>query len=108
MGLGSTAKKIQKVADIAEDLYKKVNELKTQLEDLRSTVDETNTRVDGMERELAEQRALIEHSPKNGALTRRLSWPRSLLTPTPTLLKRFRSNPMTAVPSRGGTGWFKP
>ncbi|RLM88769.1 DUF5798 family protein [Haloarcula sp. Atlit-7R] len=60
MGLGSTAKKIQKVADIAEDLYKKVNELKTQLEDLRSTVDETNTRVDGMEQELAEQRALIE------------------------------------------------
>jgi septal ring factor EnvC (AmiA/AmiB activator) len=60
MGLGSTAKKIQKVADIAEDLYRKVNELKTQLEDLRSTVDETNTRVDGMEQELAEQRALIE------------------------------------------------
>ncbi|MDT3436495.1 DUF5798 family protein [Haloarcula sp. 1CSR25-25] len=60
MGLGSTAKKIQKVADIAEDLYKKVNELKTQLEDLRSTVDETNARVDGMEQELAEQRALIE------------------------------------------------
>ncbi|WP_336339533.1 DUF5798 family protein [Haloarcula brevis] len=60
MGLGSTAKKIQKVADIAEDLYKKVNELKTQLEDLRSTVDETNTRVDGMETELAEQRAIIE------------------------------------------------
>jgi septal ring factor EnvC (AmiA/AmiB activator) len=60
MGLGSTAKKIQKVADIAEDLYKKVNELKTQLEDLRSTVDETNDRVDGMEQDLAEQRALIE------------------------------------------------
>lgn len=60
MGLGSTAKKIQKVADIAEDLYKKVNELKTQLENLRSTVDETNDRVDGMEQELAEQRALIE------------------------------------------------
>ncbi|GCF14678.1 hypothetical protein Harman_26130 [Haloarcula mannanilytica] len=60
MGLGSTAKKIQKVADIAEDLYKKVNELKTQLENLRSTVDETNDRVDGMEQDLAEQRALIE------------------------------------------------
>ena len=60
MGLGSTAKKIQKVADIAEDLYRKVNELKTQLEDLRSTVDETSARVDGMEQELSEQRALIE------------------------------------------------
>lgn len=60
MGFGSTAKKIQKVADTAEDLYKKVNELKAQLQELRNTVDETNDRVDGMEQELAEQRALIE------------------------------------------------
>ncbi|MFB6223137.1 MAG: DUF5798 family protein [Haloarcula sp.] len=60
MGFGSTAKKLQKVADIADDLYKKVNELKAQLQELRNTVDETNDRVDGMEQELAEQRALIE------------------------------------------------
>lgn len=60
MGLGSTAKKIQKVAEIADELYTKVNELKTQLEALRDTVEETNDRVDGMDRELAEQRALIE------------------------------------------------
>ncbi|WP_423999190.1 DUF5798 family protein [Haloarcula salina] len=60
MGLGSTAKKIQKVAEIADELYTKVNELKAQLEALRDTVEETNDRVDGMDRELAEQRALIE------------------------------------------------
>ncbi len=60
MGLGSTAKKIQKVADVADDLYTKVNELKTQLQELRQTVEETNERVDTVDRELAEQRALIE------------------------------------------------
>lgn len=60
MGLGSTAKKIQKVADVADDLYTKVNELKTQLQDLRQTVEETNERVDSVDRELAEQRVLIE------------------------------------------------
>ncbi|WP_324757339.1 DUF5798 family protein [Haloarcula sp. GH36] len=60
MGLGSTAKKIQKVADIAEDLYAKVTELKTQLQELRGTVEETNDHVDDLDRELAEQRALLE------------------------------------------------
>lgn len=60
MGLGSTAKKLQKVADIADDLYTKVNELKSQLQELRATVDETNERVDAVDRELAEQRALLE------------------------------------------------
>ncbi|MFC6976007.1 DUF5798 family protein [Halomicroarcula sp. GCM10025709] len=60
MGLGSTAKKIQKVADIAEELYSKVNELKSQLQELRGTVEETNDRVDELDRELAEQRALLE------------------------------------------------
>jgi len=60
MGLGSTAKKIQKVAEVADELYTKVNELKAQLEALRDTVEETNDRVDGIDRELAEQRALIE------------------------------------------------
>lgn len=60
MGLGSTAKKIQKVADVADKLYTKVNELKEQLDELRGTVEETNEQVDDLERELAEQRALLE------------------------------------------------
>ncbi|MFC7020587.1 MULTISPECIES: DUF5798 family protein [Haloarcula] len=60
MGLGSTAKKIQKVADVADDVYTKVNELKTQLQDLRQTVEATNDRVDDVDRELAEQRAIVE------------------------------------------------
>ena len=59
MGLGSTAKKLQKVADIADDLYTKVTELKTQLQSLQGTVDETNDGVADIERELIEQRALL-------------------------------------------------
>jgi len=60
MGLGSTAKKIQKVADVADEVYTKVNELKAQLQELRETVEETNDEVDDLERELTEQRALLE------------------------------------------------
>jgi len=60
MGLGSTAKKLQKVADIADELYAKVNEQREQLQELRGTVEETNTRVTEMDRELGQQRALLE------------------------------------------------
>lgn len=60
MGFGSTAKKIQKLADIADELYTKVTELKTQLQSLQSTVERTNERVDDVDRELARQRVLLE------------------------------------------------
>lgn len=60
MGFGSTAKKIQKVADVADKLYTKVNELKMQVQELSETVEDTNDRVDDVERQLAEQRALLE------------------------------------------------
>jgi len=60
MGFGSTAKKLKKVADVADDLYTKVTELKTQLQSLQGTVETTNDRVTDIERELAEQRALLE------------------------------------------------
>ncbi|MBX0294594.1 DUF5798 family protein [Haloarcula nitratireducens] len=60
MGFGSTAKKLQKVADIADDLYTKVNELKAQLQDLRGTVEATNSCVDEIDGRLDEQRALLE------------------------------------------------
>jgi DNA repair ATPase RecN len=60
MGFGSTAKTLQKVVDIADELYTKLSEVKTQLQALRGTVEETNARVDEMDRRLAEQRALVE------------------------------------------------
>jgi len=60
MGLGSTTKKLQKVADMADDLYQRLNEQKEQLQELRDTVEETSDRVEGIDREQTEQRALLE------------------------------------------------
>jgi len=60
MGLGGTAKKLQKVASLAEDSYQKMNELREQLAQLRNEVQSTSEQVDGIERDLAEQRALLE------------------------------------------------
>ncbi len=60
MGLGGTAKKLQKVVDAAEQLYSKMNEIIGELKDLQNEVEATSTQVDRMERELAEQRALVD------------------------------------------------
>lgn len=60
MGLGSTAKKLQTVVDMADKLYTKLSELKTQLQETQDTVEGTNERVDAIDRELAEQRALLD------------------------------------------------
>jgi uncharacterized coiled-coil DUF342 family protein len=60
MGFGSTAKKVQKLADTAEKLYSKLNELREQVEDMREKLDSTSERVETLERENAEQRAILE------------------------------------------------
>jgi len=60
MGFGSTAKKLQQVTDMAEDVYTRLNQLREQVAETRETVDETKVRIDHMENELAEQRALLE------------------------------------------------
>jgi chromosome segregation ATPase len=60
MGLGSTAKKLQKVADLAEDLVGRLNELRERVIRMEETVDETSNEVASLEDELAEQRAILE------------------------------------------------
>jgi len=60
MGLGGTAKKLQKVMDAAEQLYSKMNEVITELKEVQSEVENTSEQVDRIERDLAEQRALLE------------------------------------------------
>ena len=60
MGFGDTAKKLQKVTGMAEDLYKKMNQLREQIQSLRTEVETTSEQVDEIERDLAEQRALLE------------------------------------------------
>ncbi len=68
MGLGSTAKKIQVLAERAEQLYSQVGELRDQIHELRDTVEATGRKVDTIEkrnerqwvilRELAEQQGI--------------------------------------------------
>ncbi|WP_135662097.1 DUF5798 family protein [Halorhabdus rudnickae] len=60
MGFGDTAKKLQKVTSAAEDLYEKMNQLRGQVQSLREEVETTSEQVDEIERDLAEQRALLE------------------------------------------------
>lgn len=60
MGLGSTAKKVQLLAERAEQLYTQVGELREQLVALRSKVDETHETVTGLERRQGEQAAILE------------------------------------------------
>lgn len=68
MGLGSTAKKIQVLAERAEQMYTQVGELRDQIQELRDTVEETGRKVETMEqrnerqwvilRELAEEQGI--------------------------------------------------
>jgi methyl-accepting chemotaxis protein len=68
MGLGSTAKKLQKVADTAEELYRRINDLKEQMRQTQETVNETSARVDDLEREVREQRAILERLAENDGI----------------------------------------
>ena len=60
MGLGGTAKKLQRMIEMAEQTYSRINEVREQLETLRTTVEETGERVESVEAEQREQRALLE------------------------------------------------
>lgn len=60
MGLGGTAKKLQKVTNAAEELYTKMNEVIGQLQELREEVERTSEQVDRIESDVAEQRAVLE------------------------------------------------
>jgi DNA anti-recombination protein RmuC len=65
MGLGGTAKKLQKVMDSAEKLYAKMNEIIGELKALQQEVEDTSQQVDHLERDVAEQRALVEALAEN-------------------------------------------
>ncbi|MEF8979257.1 MAG: DUF5798 family protein [Haloarculaceae archaeon] len=60
MGLGGTAKKLQKVMDAAEQLYSKMNEIIGELKALQGEVEDTSEQVDRIECDLARQHALLE------------------------------------------------
>ncbi|CAI50328.1 uncharacterized protein NP_4474A [Natronomonas pharaonis DSM 2160] len=60
MGLGGATKKLQKVADMGEELYSKMGELREQILEVRETVQETNQRVAALENRLDQQEAILE------------------------------------------------
>lgn len=60
MGLGSTAKKLQTVADRAEQLYAQLDNVREQLTDLRAKVEEIHTTVTTLETKHQQNRALLE------------------------------------------------
>lgn len=60
MGLGGTAKKLQRVVDVADELYAKVSDLREEIVAVRNSIDETKERLTAVETELEEQRELLE------------------------------------------------
>ncbi|MEA1932062.1 DUF5798 family protein [Halohasta litorea] len=60
MGLGSTTKKIQTLADTAEKMFHRLNEVREQVETTQTTVQDTGDRVQQLETEIVEQRAILE------------------------------------------------
>ena len=53
MGFGDTAKRIQSLADKAEQTYQKLNELRDEVEDTQTTVKDTAERVKCLENDVA-------------------------------------------------------
>lgn len=60
MGLGSTAKKVQQLGDLAEKLYKMVNEVLERVGDLQERVEQSTEDIRAVRREQREQRAILE------------------------------------------------
>lgn len=60
MPLGGATKKLQKLVDSAEELYKRVNDLREEIEALRETLQATSEAVERLEADLDQQQALVE------------------------------------------------
>lgn len=64
MGLGSTTKKIQLLAERAEQMYKQVGELRDQINELRDTVEATGRKVDTLEKRDQRQWLILQELAK--------------------------------------------
>lgn len=60
MGLGSTAKKLQTLADRAEQLYAQLKDLRERVMGLEESVEETSRRVDHLENDSEKQLVLLK------------------------------------------------
>jgi len=60
MDITGTKKKIERAIKVAEQSYKKMNELLERVQGMERDLETTSEQVDWMEREMAEQRVLLE------------------------------------------------
>ncbi|WP_436902563.1 DUF5798 family protein [Halovenus halobia] len=60
MDIAGTKQKIQRVVKVGEETYKKINQVIEQVEQLQEDLQKTSQQVDHIEREQAEQRALLK------------------------------------------------
>ncbi|MGB9987850.1 DUF5798 family protein [Salarchaeum japonicum] len=60
MGLGGTAKKVQKLADVADSLQARVKSIREDVEQTQETVIDTHERVEALEHEVARQGELLD------------------------------------------------
>ena len=60
MPFGDTAKKIKKLSQTAEKIYERLNQLIEQIQSMRDRVENTSDQIEAIDRELAEQRAIVE------------------------------------------------
>lgn len=60
MDIAGTKKKLQRMVKVAEESYKKINEVIEEIDQLQTDLATTSEQVDTIERDLIEQRALIE------------------------------------------------
>lgn len=60
MGLGSTAKTVSRIADLAETLYEQLNAVKGQLETVKTQLERTNERVEAIDHRSRYNEALLE------------------------------------------------
>jgi|GEM_PF-961475 len=60
MGLGSTARKVQALAERAEQLYEQMKDLQRRIVNLEESVDESTDRLRAVELEQEKQRVLVE------------------------------------------------
>ncbi|WP_435349062.1 DUF5798 family protein [Haloarchaeobius sp. HRN-SO-5] len=68
MGLGSTAKTIQTLADRAEQLYAQLMDVRERLSRIEDDIEATSDRVIDVERELEEQRVVLEALAEDAGL----------------------------------------
>lgn len=60
MGLGSTARKLSSLSELAEKLYSQVSDLRERVGGLERDLEATRERVDAIDAETRRQRALLE------------------------------------------------